>query len=169
MSRRNRNKNRVRRNSRRPKIYEGKQSCYIFSLYPYIDTKTGDFKLESYEFEVEERDVPHVPLYDRAHELMPSGYWYESEGSGREVDRALEILDKPETDKDDWLRAIGILGHSPCQRSFEALGRWANADEPQASVARMALGECAGLARILAQHGGATGFRLFDLVAVGGD
>jgi hypothetical protein len=99
-----------------------------------------------FTYEIDPADVGSFELYLRAHQLLPFDYSYRPGIDDREVERAVAALDRPDIAENELLRAIVILGHSPCRRSLEALGRLATGRGLRASLARHALGECAGMA-----------------------
>jgi hypothetical protein len=85
-------------------------------------------------------------VYMDAHRLLPYEYDYDAETCGRIVAQAVVALADERVDINEQLRAIAVLGHSPCAEAVAALGEVASSGSPLAGVAELALGECQGMA-----------------------
>lgn len=112
---------------------------------PFFDPATDQFEVDTTEIPIGPGNVAASILYLEAHRLIPSGYRFDPIRDLEQVKTAAATLDKPDVTTAEFLRAIVILGHSPCNEALETLERWSNTDHPYASVARVALSECKSL------------------------
>ncbi len=92
--------------------------------------------------EIDDDDLEHHELYLQAHSKMPYYYSYDPTFCEWEVRRALAVLSAPMPDREQLMRALAILGHSPCLEAVKALRAYGESERPLAGVARMALDEC---------------------------
>ena len=92
--------------------------------------------------EIGKDDLEHHELYIQAHSMMPYYYTYDPAFCGWEVRRAVAVLSAPKPDREQLMRALAILGHSPCLEAVKALRAYGESQRPLAGVARMALDEC---------------------------
>jgi hypothetical protein len=90
-------------------------------------------------------DTAPFYIYMLAHELLPLDYDYVSADNSREVENAIATLTTRVPTETELLRAIAILGHSPCSKALDSLADFSHSDHPYASVARLALSECKGM------------------------
>lgn len=119
--------------------------------FPIRDAVTGKVEWLTGMFAVDAEDVAAHPLYVRAHMLMPRprSSAFDPFEHAALVPAARRVLEKAdeETDADDVLRALAILGHTPTSDSLDALfafvERWPEGD--LARVARLAVAECVAL------------------------
>jgi hypothetical protein len=112
---------------------------------PFFDLAVGQFEVDTTEIAIGPGNVAASILYLEAHQLIPNDYRFDPIRNGDQVKTAAATLDKPDVTTAEFLRAIVILGHSPCDQALETLERWSNTDHPYASVARVALRECKSL------------------------
>jgi hypothetical protein len=102
-------------------------------------------------WEVEEDVARYMSAYQRAHELMPPprNMYMDPQEYREEQEPAIETLDFFDEgispSRDELLRAIAILGHSPNEQALLALSRFSESGHELAPVARLALSECTGL------------------------
>ncbi|MBN1945578.1 MAG: hypothetical protein JW797_07865 [Bradymonadales bacterium] len=133
---------RIKLNKRKSRRCETR-SCV--SIYPELDQKTGRIRLRSFTYEVEPRDIPLLDAYWEAHQLLPEMYQYD-EGEHRQlVLEAAGVLGARDSSNEECLEAITLLGHSPCSEALDSLCRFSRTDHLFAGLARIAMGECAGL------------------------
>lgn len=90
-------------------------------------------------------DLGDFQDYMEAHKLMPYNYLYDPDTCRQEVCEAIAVLHDVEPSRAKLLRAIAILGHSPCLEAVEALNRHRLGGGPFAGAAEMALSECCGM------------------------
>jgi hypothetical protein len=119
------------------------------TVYPFFDPETGKFDIKASFVAVDPNDMTSAALYFDAHRLMPFGYCFDPIRDRDRVEEAAATFDKLDATEDELLRAIAILGHSPCKKALETLNRWSDTDHRHAAVARVALSECTGLASFL--------------------
>ena len=124
---------------------------HLCSSYPILNKNTGIITFESFGWTVEKRFHPFVDLYQLGHLLMPDLVTQITCPTHRrnEQQPAIMILRLARAgcsmDRDDILRALAILGHSPNKESLAALAQFARADHELAPVAHIAFCECTGL------------------------
>jgi hypothetical protein len=92
-------------------------------------------------------------LYMKAHGLMPPNYLYDSASCAELVSEAIRSLLGGERGTERLLRAIAILGHSPCPEAIEALTAFGDRDHPLAEVAGHALTECSAMMEYCSEKG----------------
>ncbi len=92
-------------------------------------------------------------LYIDAHGLMPPNYLYDSASCAELVSEAIRSLLGGERGTERLLRAIAILGHSPCPEAIEALTAFGDRDHPLAEVAGHALTECSAMMEYCSEKG----------------
>jgi len=83
--------------------------------------------------------------YMEAHRLMPYNYSYDPETCGQEVREAIATLHEVDPSRRALLRAIAILGHSPCTEAIRALAEFNSWGGPFSGAASLALAECSGM------------------------
>jgi hypothetical protein len=119
--------------------------------FPIRDAASGRVEWLTGMFAVDAADAAAHPLYVRAHALMPrpSSSEFDPFEHAALVPAACRLLENAdeESDADDLLRAIAILGHTPTDDALDALfafsERWPEGDLVR--VARLAVAECAVL------------------------
>ena len=119
--------------------------------FPIRNAASGKVEWLTGMFAVDAADAAAHPLYVRAHALMPrpSSSEFDPFEHAALVPAACRLLENAdeESDADDLLRAIAILGHTPTDDALDALfafgERWPEGD--LARVARLAVAECAVL------------------------
>jgi len=84
-------------------------------------------------------------VYMDAHHLMPFDYDYDPATCAELVGESLFVATEEHLEPEQRLRAIAILGHSPCAEALAVLEELASSDDPLAGVAQMAFGECLGM------------------------
>ncbi len=92
--------------------------------------------------EIGKDELEHHELYMQAHSKMPYYYSYDPAFCGWEVRRSVAVLNALEPDREQLMRALAILGHSPCLEAVKALRAYGESQRPLAGVARQALDEC---------------------------
>ena len=92
--------------------------------------------------EISEDEREHYDLYMQAHRMMPYYYFYDPVFCGGEVRRSVAVIDAAKSDLEQLMRALAILGHSPCLEAVKALRAYGESQRPLAGVARLALDEC---------------------------
>ncbi|MFO8072025.1 MAG: hypothetical protein R6V85_09145 [Polyangia bacterium] len=92
-------------------------------------------------------------LYMKAHRLMPPNYLYDSASCARLVSEAIRSLWEDQRGAESLLRAIAILGHSPCPEAIEALTAFGDRDHPLAGVAAHAITECSAMIEYCSKRG----------------
>ena len=92
--------------------------------------------------EIGEDELEDYGLYMQAHCMMPYYYFYDPAFCGWEVRRAVAVLSASNPGREQLMRALAILGHSPCLEAVTALRAYGESQRPLAGVARMALDEC---------------------------
>jgi hypothetical protein len=110
-----------------------------------LDPAIGRFDGNPSDIPIGPGSVASSILYLQAHQLIPGDYRFDPIRDSDRVETAAATLDKPDVTTAEFLRAIVILGHSPCAKALETLEKWANTRHPYASVARVALRECKSL------------------------
>ncbi len=102
-------------------------------------------------YELTKEELRYMPVYQRAHQLMPApASFYMDPGEYKDlVTPSIEVLtearDGNQTNSDTILRALGILGHTPIEPSIHALSEFADSDHSLAPVAYLALAECSSM------------------------
>jgi hypothetical protein len=115
------------------------------------DADSGEIRLCEAAWRVTRAEMRYMPVYQRAHELMPEprSPFLSPDEYADELGPAVVLLEKTEagerTEADDVLRALAILGHTPRPESIRALSRFSESDHSLSPVAGLALGECTGL------------------------
>ena len=132
-----------------------KKKRYVLLSAPWHEAEF--FTQEQSEVEIGDEDEapedvdedPEAALLDgmipyiKAHALLPVGYFYDgSVAAVVTVEKAANELMGARTNGVDRLRAILVLGHSPCKRAVEALSAFAKTDHALAETAGFALSEC---------------------------
>jgi hypothetical protein len=125
----------------------GTNQC--MTVYPFFDPKTGQFDIKTSFVTVDPNDMTSAALYFDSHWLMPYGYCFDPIRDRYQVEEAAGALDRIDATDEELLRAIAILGHSPCKKALETLNRWSNTTHRHAPVARVALSECTEMAHFL--------------------
>ena len=92
--------------------------------------------------EIDEDELEDYGLYMHAHRMMPYLYFYDPVFCGGEVRRSVAVIDAVKSDREQLMRALAILGHSPCLEAVKALRAYGESQRPLAGVARLALDEC---------------------------
>ncbi|MBN1653173.1 MAG: hypothetical protein JXA30_05295 [Deltaproteobacteria bacterium] len=105
---------------------------------------------DSFYFNLASSEMAAFNIYMLAHKLMP--FDFDLLRYPQEVDRSSAALNDPLATETELLRAIAILGHSPCQEALHALDIFAKSGHRFASVARLALSECRGMAQLPANR-----------------
>jgi hypothetical protein len=140
-----------RKKIRRKTQKSRKDVIYFSSAICVRDTASGGICMRETSWEVSQQDMCYMPIYQRAHEMMPiprSGVMDPEEYLG-ELSTSVELINQArsglETKTDELLRALAILGHTPVQKSIDALTEFVQSNHSLASVGSLALGECASL------------------------
>ena len=84
-------------------------------------------------------------VYMDAHHLMPFDYDYDPATCAAIVGESLFAATDDRLAPDVRLRAIAILGHSPCVEALAVLEELASSGDLFAGVAQLAYGECQGM------------------------
>lgn len=138
---------------KKPSISRSKKPVYYSSgMYPIVDPENKVVGIFESSFKTSPRAARVWPEYHRAHELMPGNdRLFDPYGHPTLVPEAAAVLASAErrTSKDELLRAIGILGHTPTQESVETLTAFMESEHPLAPVAELALSECHCLVRMI--------------------
>ncbi len=92
--------------------------------------------------EISEDELEDYGLYMQAHSMMPYYYFYDPAFCGGEVRRAAALVGAANPEREQLMRALAILGHSPCLEAVTALRAYGESERPLAGVARLALDEC---------------------------
>ena len=137
--------------NRRQSKRNRKDDVYMSNFFATKDKDTGEISVHDAAWKVEKRFIRYMPLYTRAHELMPPprSELTDPEEYRNEQAPAIETLANALEDSsessDELLRAIAILGHSPNPDAIRALARFCESHHSLAPVASLALSECASL------------------------
>ncbi len=124
---------------------------FVGSSIPRLDHTTGEIDMNGFYWEVNRTDMDFLELYGRAHNLMPSpqSVFMDPDEYLDEMEPCIELLKKAQDGEQepsaDLLRALGILGHTPHDRSIAALSLFADSSHYLAPVANLAFDECTGL------------------------
>ena len=143
-------KRKIRRKNKASKK-GGSNGIYMSSFLAMKDADSGEIQFRDVAWKVEEKEMHYMPVYQRAHELMPQprSMLMDPEEYRDELEPAISLLQKTAagrpTKSDDILRALGILGHSPNSASIRALSCFSESNHSLAPVASLALSECTGL------------------------
>ncbi len=103
--------------------------------------------------EIGEDELEHYDLYMQAHRMMPYNYFYDPAFCGEEVRRSVAVIDATKSGREQLMRALAVLGHSPCLEAVKALAAYSESQRPLSGVARLALDECSMLFGSLAIDG----------------
>ena len=127
-----------------------RRTTVVASHFLTKNPQTGETLLASIGWEVDPDKTSYMPIYSRAHELLPRprSRLVDPDEYRKYQAPAIELLSKATKGRvksDDILRALGILGHSPNRDAIEALSRFASSGHSLAPVAHLALDECTGL------------------------
>jgi len=101
--------------------------------------------LVSFAVPVADTRMDEFVLYMDAHHLMPYDYDYDPETCAEIVGESLFVAADEHLGPELRLRAIAILGHTPCVEALTVLEELASSEDPLAGVARLAYGECQGM------------------------
>lgn len=101
--------------------------------------------LVSFAVPVPDMRMDEFVLYMDAHHLMPFDYDYDPATCAELVGESLFVAAEDHLAPELRLRAIAILGHSPCAEALSVLAEVASSDDPLAGVAQLAFGECQGM------------------------
>ena len=105
----------------------------------------GGCGLVSFAVPLAEDQWDDFVVYMDAHHLMPFDYDYDPETCADLLGESLFVATEQHLEPELRLRAIAILGHSPCQEALAVLEQLASSGDPLAGVARLAYGECQGM------------------------
>lgn len=108
----------------------------------------GGCGLVSFAVPFEETQMDEFVLYMDAHHLMPFDYDYDPATCAEIVGESLFVASDDHLEPELRLRAITILGHSPCREALAVLEELASSDDSLSGVARLAYGECQGMVEV---------------------
>ncbi len=112
---------------------------------PFFNPVSGQFDIDTSVIPITPNNAASAIRYLNAHQLIPYDYHFDPIRDHSRVEVAATTLEKRDATEAEILRAIVLLGHSPCDTALETLYRWSNSDHLFASVARFALSECQSL------------------------
>ena len=141
----------IKRKKEKQNLHKTNDVDYMTSTFPIIDPLTGEIDLDCITWEVTHEEMSYMPVYHRAHQLMPQSrsFYMDPNEYKDELAPSIEVLAEAERgniiDTDTILRALGILGHTPVEQSIRALSVFAQSDHSLAPVAGLALAECSSM------------------------
>jgi hypothetical protein len=105
----------------------------------------GGCGLVSFAVPIAETQWDDFVVYMDAHHLIPFDYDYDPVTCAEVVGKSLFVATDDRCAVEQRLKAIAILGHSPCIEALAVLEEVASSDDPLAGVAQLAYGECQGM------------------------
>lgn len=139
------------RNKSKQKKASRSDPMYMSNIFMTEDEDTGEIVCHDATWRVDKAAIPYMPIYSQAHRLMPlpksmlmNPDEYREEQSPS-IALLTSALNGTNVERDDLLRAIAILGHSPNTAALEALSRFSESRHDLSLVASIALSECASL------------------------
>ncbi|MBW2277669.1 MAG: hypothetical protein JRF63_09275 [Deltaproteobacteria bacterium] len=116
-----------------------------FNTMPLLACDDSGCGLVSFAVPAAETQLEEFCLYMDAHHLMPFDYDYDPATCAELVGESIFVAADELIDPTLRLRAIAILGHSPCIEALAVLEELASADDPLSGVVQLAFAECQGM------------------------